>query len=344
MVDDRRRRGKSRFWRLSERWGLVVGVCALVGFPSLGLAGMLDTPLPTFSDGKSAQVVGLLPRVIRNNNLETLVVCTNLDTVAANIGLEVFDKDGVRVNSIAAGNGEILNVAVGATRTIGTDATALLTEDHKMTLLPSLRNGSGRVVASEAKVFCVAMLVDELHAIVEPSLCPSCQVPSLVSAPVWACGNSIVDPFEQCDDGNTDPCDGCSAACAAEEACVCKGGDMDGDTLCDTEDPCMHFANTLPLVSSGFSGIPDECLCGDFDGDGFHSATDASAINDCAAFLRFNCVSQRDEVAGPIDGFYSATDADLVNRVAAFLEPAYQLTCGLRPEGTCGGATGVSCF
>jgi hypothetical protein len=128
------------------------------------------------------------------------------------------------------------------------------------------------------------------------------------------------------------------------DGCGELGGDTDGDTLCDDEDPCKQFANTLPLVMSGFSGIPDECLCGDFDGDGFHSATDAAAINDCAAFISFACVPERDEVAEPVDGFYSATDADLVNRVAAFLDPAYTLTCARRPEGTCGGLTGVSCF
>jgi len=130
----------------------------------------------------------------------------------------------------------------------------------------------------------------------------------------------------------------------ADDPCAGKGGDADGDTLCDDEDPCKSFANTLPLVISNFSGIPDECLCGDFDGDGFHSATDAAAVNDCAAFLRFDCVSERDEVAPPIDGFYSATDADLINRVSSFLDPAYALKCGRRPEGTCGGDTGVACF
>ena len=134
-----------------------------------------------------------------------------------------------------------------------------------------------------------------------------------------------------------------STALAVTDACADKGGDSDGDTLCDDDDPCKTYPNTLPLVSSGFAGIPDECLCGDFDGDGFHSATDASAINDCAAFISFDCVSERDEVAEPIDGFYSATDADLVNRVAAFLDPAYTLTCVRRPEGTCGGGTEVSC-
>ncbi len=119
--------------------------------------------------------------------------------------------------------------------------------------------------------------------------------------------------------------------------------DVDGDGLCGDEDPCKFFTNTLPLVISGISGIPDECLCGDFDGNGSHSATDASAINQCASFTRSDCVSERDEVDGNIDGFYSATDASLVNRVASFMNPAYTLTCGRRPEGTCGEQTGVSC-
>jgi cysteine-rich repeat protein len=164
-----------------------------------------------------------------------------------------------------------------------------------------------------------------------------------------SCGDGLtqVSRGEECDDGNTENCDGCSVSCVIDSL----SGNTDGDTLCDDEDPCKHYANTLPLVISGFSGIPDECLCGDFDGDGFHSATDAAAINDCAAFIRFDCVSERDEVTGQCaggvcinDGFYSAMDAELVNRVAAFLDPAYALTCGRRPEGTCGGGTGVSCF
>ncbi len=123
-----------------------------------------------------------------------------------------------------------------------------------------------------------------------------------------------------------------------------KPVDTDGDTLPDAEDPCVFFPNTLPLVISNLSGIPDECLGGDFDGNGSLSATDAAAVNACAGFVRFDCVSERDEVSPPINGFYSATDASLINRVAAFVNPAYTLECGLRPEGTCGGDTGVSCF
>ncbi len=128
--------------------------------------------------------------------------------------------------------------------------------------------------------------------------------------------------------------------------CEGLGGDTDGDTLCDDEDPCVAFANTLPIVQrEPFSQIPCECLCGDHDGTCTFSATDAAAVNDCSAFIRFDCNSERDDVTGPpYFGDYSATDADLINRVSGFLNPAYTLQCGRRPEGTCGPEIGVSCF
>ncbi|TDI96535.1 MAG: hypothetical protein E2O73_12905 [Deltaproteobacteria bacterium] len=96
----------------------------------------------------------------------------------------------------------------------------------------------------------------------------------------------------------------------ANDPCAGQGGAADSDTLCDDEVPCRSFANTLPLVISNFSSTPDEYLCGDFDGDGIHSAT----------------------------------DADLIHCVSSFLDPAYALRCGCRPEGRCGGDTGVACF
>ncbi len=134
-----------------------------------------------------------------------------------------------------------------------------------------------------------------------------------------------------------------SNALGTTDACGDRGGDTDGDTLCDDEDPCKSFPNTLPLVISNFSGIPDECLCGDFDGNGSLSATDAAAISQCAAFASFACVPERDEVSPPYNGFFSATDASLVNKVAGFATPAYTLICARRLEGTCGNGTGVSC-
>ena len=131
-------------------------------------AGPTDTPLPTFAGGGSAVHVYTAVGVIKNNSLETAFFCTNVDTVAINIGVEVFDKAGVLANSINAGEGAILNVAVGQTVTIATSGTALLTDDAQIPGLPALRNGSGRVVATTKNVSCTAMVVDELHEIHDP--------------------------------------------------------------------------------------------------------------------------------------------------------------------------------
>ncbi len=177
-------RGQDRFCRPAEGWFRAAVVCVLLALPSLTLAGMFDTPLPTFSDGKVAQVVGLLPRVIKNNSLETVFICSNLDTVAVHIGVEVFDKEGVLANSVNAGNGAILNVPVGATRTIGTSGTVLLSDDHQITGLPNLRNGSGRVLATSKTISCSALLVDEVHAIVDPLLCQFCPPPAVAHLPL----------------------------------------------------------------------------------------------------------------------------------------------------------------
>ena len=51
------------------RGALLPILCALLTLPSLASGGMLDTPLPTFSDAKAAVRVGLVPAVVKNNTL-----------------------------------------------------------------------------------------------------------------------------------------------------------------------------------------------------------------------------------------------------------------------------------
>ncbi|TMA44944.1 MAG: hypothetical protein E6J81_13695 [Deltaproteobacteria bacterium] len=139
-------------------------------------AGPTDTPLPTFSDTHHAVSVYIAAGVIKNNNLETDVVCTNIDTVAVDIGLEVFDETGALRNSIAAGSGASLNVGVGKTVTVGTAGTAELHEDQVITLNGAgnattvLRNGSGRVVATSKNIICTAVVADKLHTVQDPAV------------------------------------------------------------------------------------------------------------------------------------------------------------------------------
>ena len=98
---------------LSRAFCLALTACLVAGAAVPVHAGVADTPLPTFADGKPAQLAVLLPAVVKDNNLRTYVVCTNLGATPVDVGLEVFDQSGVRGNTVAAGNGALFNVAAG---------------------------------------------------------------------------------------------------------------------------------------------------------------------------------------------------------------------------------------
>ena len=152
-------------------------VAGMVAWASTTHAGPADTPLPTFSDGKPAVAVYTAVGVIKGGNLETDFVCTNVDAVAVDIGLEVFDETGALRNSVNTGSGAFLNVGPGKTVTVGTAATVVFHEDQTLTLnsagngTAALRNGSGRVVGTSKNVLCTALLADKLHAIADPATC-----------------------------------------------------------------------------------------------------------------------------------------------------------------------------
>src|SRR5207244_11859901 len=79
------------------------------------------------------------------------------------------------------------------------------------------------------------------HASQEPSApslhdaLPICSTVATASCltPVGNCGNGVVDPGEQCDDGNTVSGDGCSASCRLE---ACGNGILDPGEQCDDGD------------------------------------------------------------------------------------------------------------
>jgi hypothetical protein len=142
----------------------------ILGFCRPAIAGPGDTPLPTFADGKPAQAVYLALGVMKNNNLETDVVCTSLEATPVDIGFQTFDETGALRNNVSApgplcnagtrsglactvdssldtvngcpgatcpgccgpGSGAMLAVAPGKTVTIGTAGTAQLHEDATM--------------------------------------------------------------------------------------------------------------------------------------------------------------------------------------------------------------------
>ena len=147
-------------------------------------AGPSDTPLPLFSDLKPALHVYTAVGVIKNNDLETVFVCTNLHTDKVNVGVEVFTKQGILANTIGDPNGEIIDLEVGETWTVGTSGTAQLSEDVTINALPSLNSGSGRIVATSKNISCIALLVDEVHVIVDPQIDPVPPPPIIVNLPL----------------------------------------------------------------------------------------------------------------------------------------------------------------
>lgn len=96
-----------------------------------------------------------------------------------------------------------------------------------------------------------------------------------------ACGDGVIDEGEECDDGNTEDGDGCSATCAIEP--FCGDGNVDDGEECDDENVvdgdgcssiCTLEATTTPAVC-GDGEVEDNEECDDGnteDGDGCSAA------------------------------------------------------------------------
>lgn len=115
--------------------------------------------------------------------------------------------------------------------------------------------------------------------------------------------------------------------------------DTDADTLCDTLDPCDQFANTLPLSSQpdgDGDGIPGECQCGDFNGDGALTATDIGGVAQCANGVVACNLDLVDVGIAPLqgNGAVTATDIGRVAQAANGNVATHSLTCVRRPGGS----------
>jgi cysteine-rich repeat protein len=99
-------------------------------------------------------------------------------------------------------------------------------------------------------------------------------VPATRVAPP-ACGDGLLDPGEQCDDGNTTNGDGCGATCALES---CGDGVVDAGEDCDhgasngADDCCSTSCQVVDADGDGLCNHDDTCPAdgdNDSDGDGF---------------------------------------------------------------------------
>jgi hypothetical protein len=113
---------------------------------------------------------------------------------------------------------------------------------------------------------------------------------------IWHnCGNGVVDPNEQCDDGNTTSGDCCSSTCQYEAgggACADDGNPCTNDQ-CNGSGGCAHPPNTAPCDDGIFCNGVDVCSggtcthpgdpCPGADGDGNCSESCDEAADTCTA-------------------------------------------------------------
>jgi len=110
-------------------------------------------------------------------------------------------------------------------------------------------------------------------------------------APAPICGNGLLEPGEDCDDGNTTLGDGCSTGCEIEVP-VCGNGIEDPDEACDDgntvdDDFCRNDC-TLPVCGDGVTQGSETC-------DDGNTVDDDSCRNDCTLPVCGDGVTQGSE-------------------------------------------------
>lgn len=146
--------------RLAASFRFSVLTALLASNVAPALAGIPDSPLPTFSDGKQSVLVLAVPGVVNRGRMETDFFCTSFDSEPVDIGVEIFDSSGTLLNDVTAGVGAVLNVAMGSTVTIGTSGTAAFLETLTIPVA-TLPQGSARVIATSGQIRCNVVITDD---------------------------------------------------------------------------------------------------------------------------------------------------------------------------------------
>lgn len=135
----------------------------LAGATNAGALGPGDSPVPSISNSQATRVLYTVPGVIKNNGIETAIMCTSLDTADSMLAFEIFAPEGgAALNNVATGieNGTIL-LPAGHTVTISTGTSVGLHEDLPITGLGNVKNGSARILGTSTRVLCTGLLVEK---------------------------------------------------------------------------------------------------------------------------------------------------------------------------------------
>jgi cysteine-rich repeat protein len=146
------------------------------------------------------------------------------------------------------------------------------------------------------------------------------------------CGNGIVDPGEQCDDGNGGSGDGCDADC---QPSACGNGLVGIDEECDDgnsddDDECTNACRRPEAIC-------DDCL--DNDGDGRTDLADPNCGGDPARVKRIK-LTKRGTLAIRGQGAPFALEPGTVRFVVS--DAAGHAVCAVLPDAVLDGLTAVS--
>jgi hypothetical protein len=135
-------------------------------------------------------------------------------------------------------------------------------------------------------------------------------------------------------------CSSDASLCTTHPACGCADGD--GDGICDVNDACPTFANSVPLSDTNLNDVPDDCQCGDTNDDGIIAFSDGTRNFQCAASLVLSplplCdVTINDTNGDSIAAFSDGTATFVAAACASASDPGagcpLSLTCSRRPVG-----------
>jgi hypothetical protein len=144
-------------------WSMMLPL-ALAGGTALAAAATspFKTAPPPFSDQAKGKPVYYVTGVQADTSFnQTVFMCTNVGTKTLDLGVQVYNNAApvAPANDIAADNGVVLTVAPGETKTIATGNENYLTADNVITGLPSIKQGSARIVSTDSKIICTVQLV-----------------------------------------------------------------------------------------------------------------------------------------------------------------------------------------
>jgi len=177
------------YWKKSLLPGLVGGLVMLASAMPAGAAGdgPLNTPLSPFTDGSLGKYLWTVPGVIKKQGFVTDFTCTNLDApgTAADIGVEIFDETGTRLNDVSAVppsgcNGAMLGVPAGHTVTISNGATVQFHEDCIIAVAGGT-SGSARILSTSSKIVCSALIADSKNVVLTTGGSPTGVSPSVAA-------------------------------------------------------------------------------------------------------------------------------------------------------------------